>query len=221
MDGRITRVLLVDDHALYREGLRGLIDRWDDFEVVGEADNGEEAVVLTRSLVPDLVLMDIQMPVMDGVEATGIICKEHPETAVVILTVSADDGYLVESIRNGARGYILKNTHARQLKGRLLDVLQGDAALSGEAVAMVFELVKNREGTNEAQAKEEAESFLTEHERLLLHYVALGESNKEIGAKLFLGESAVKKQLSAVMFKLGFTNRVQAAVFAVRAGLAD
>ena len=123
------RVLLVDDQVLYREGLRELIRRWPEFSVIGEASNGKEAVGFCRTHSLDLVLMDVQMPVMDGVEAAGVICKENPELSVVMLTVAADDEYLFGALYNGAQGYILKDMPSRQLRNRLQGVVRGEAAL--------------------------------------------------------------------------------------------
>lgn len=215
------RVLLVDDCALYREGLAELVGRWEGFCVAGEASDGREAIELCRSAAPDVVLMDVQMPVMDGVEATAAIHGELPELPIIMLTVTADEGPLFDAIRSGARGYILKNTHARQLKSRIREVLDGGCALSSEVAASVMEKLRNMDVPERSPELGWALEHLTEQERDILRYVAAGESNREIGERLFLSESTVKKQLSAILLKLGLSNRVQAATFALKAGIAS
>ena len=219
----VAKVLLADDHALYREGLAELFGKWDDFEVVGEAENGLEAVEFCRNNEVDLVLMDVKMPVMDGVEATGIICCENPNIAVVMLTISVDDYELFGSIRKGAKGYLLKTTHARQLHNRLQSITRGFASISDEAAARCFEFIRGHQATGDIVPPEikRACGQLTDHEKQLLRMLAVGASNREIGERMYMGESTVKKQVSAILTKLGLENRVQAAVFALRAGLVD
>lgn len=218
------RVLLVDDQVLYREGLCGLVRRWPEFEVAGEASNGREAVEFCRRSVPDLVLMDVQMPVMDGVEATGIICDAHPGIAVVMLTVTDDDEYLFGALYNGARGYILKDMPSRQLRNRLQGVIRGGGVLSDA----VTERVLRELGSSRAQRhlvargdEQGSPAKLSEREIQILRLVAKGLSNEEIGAQLYLSAGTVKKQLSALMQKLYLSNRVQIAVYAIRVGLVD
>lgn len=221
MKPEVANVLLVDDSNLYREGLLGLFDRWDEFLVIGEIDNGRDAVKFCRTQVPDIILMDIQMPVMDGIEATHIIVDEHPEAVVIMLTVSLDERYLFDALRAGARGYVIKNIHARQLKDRLRKVLEGDSVLSSEVTGLCMEAVKNNDRQELSNEAREQTRFLSEREKEILRFVASGESNKEIGDRLFVSESTIKKQISTVLLKLGIKNRVQAAVFAIHAGLAD
>ncbi len=210
-------LLLVDDHILFRDGLRELISHWEEFQVVGEAANGQEAVELCQQRTPDIVLMDVQMPVMNGVEATRRIRKEIPSVRVVMLTVSEDEKDLYEAIRNGARGYILKNTPARRLRSQLRGVMEDDAPLSGSIATKILAEF-NRQQAGEANGPFEP---LTEREIQILQLVAEGLSNEEIGTHLFLSEQTVKKQLSNVMQKLHLNNRVQAAVYAVRKGLTE
>ncbi len=216
-ESHVTTLLLADDHTLFRDGLRALISHWDEFQVVGEAANGQEAVERCRELAPDIVIMDIHMPVLNGVQATGRIREECPGTAVVMLTMSVDEKDLFEALKQGARGYILKNTPARQLRGRLREVVQGEVPLSGAIAAKIRE-----EFNRQRNGDRESESLpLTEHEVQILRWVAEGLSNEEIGQQLFLSEQTVKKQLSTVLQKLHLRNRVQAAAYAVRQGLAD
>jgi len=210
-------LLLADDHTLFRDGLRELISHWDEFQVVGEAANGKEAMALCRQRLPDIVLMDVQMPVMDGVEATRKIRAECPATSVVMLTMSVDEKNLFDALKQGARGYILKNISAQQLRERLHEVVRGEVPLSGAIAAKILAEF------NRQQAGEANEPFepLAEREIQILRLVVDGLSNEEIGARLYLSVQTVKKQLSSVMQKLHVNNRVQAAVYAVRKGLAQ
>lgn len=226
--GEAYRVLLVDDQILYREGLRELINRWDDFTVAGEAADGQEAVDFCKAQTPDLILMDIQMPRMNGIEAIQRISSEHPDVCIVVLTVSLEDKSLFEAIRLGARGYILKDVPARQLHNRLQGVMQGEVPLSGKAAAKVLKEFNRRalvqpephlqpqqvEAPKARQAAQELK--LSQREKDIIHLVALGLSNEEIGARLYLSTSTVKKQLSALMLRLDFENRIQVAVFAAK-----
>jgi len=212
-----TSVLLVDDHTLFREGLRELISHWLEFRVVGEAANGQEAVEQCRQRRPQIVLMDVQMPVMGGVEAVRRLREECPGAVVVMLTMSVEDRDLFEAIKQGARGYVLKNTPAHQLRERLNEAARGDAPLSGAIASRILDEF-NRRRSSEATAPAEA---LTEREIELLRLVAEGLSNAEIANRLFLSDQTVKKQFSAVMQKLHLNNRAQAAAYAVRKGLAD
>ena len=222
MKSTVAGVLLVDDHSLFREGLRELIRHWDEFEVIGEAANGQEAVERCRQRAPDIVLMDIQMPVMDGVAATCLIRQEFPATAVVMLTASVEEEHLFEAISQGARGYVLKDIPARQLRDRLRGVLRGEAPLSGAvAIKILEEFSRQRTGGPPGQVTPQPAEPLTEREIQILCLVAEGLSNEEIGARLFLSDGTVKKGLSSVLQKLHLNNRVQAAAYAVRKGLAD
>ncbi len=218
-----TSIVLVDDHALYREGLRELVSKWGDFEVVGEACNGEEACNLCMQVKPDMVLLDVKMPVLDGVTACGVIHGELPQTAIVMLSLYGEPERVLPAIANGARGYLLKSIYAKELHDKLCVVLDGGAALSDEVVAVCFDAIRMQR-FNPISADSVLRNMLdslTEHEKDLLRLVAVGLSNREIGDRLYIGESTVKKQLNAITVKLGLKNRVQAATFALRAGLAE
>lgn len=212
---KVTRLLLVDDHTLFRNGLRELISHWQEFRVVGEAANGQEAVELCRQELPDMVLMDIQMPVMNGVEAARAITAECPSIRVIMLTMSAEENDLFEALKQGARGYVLKNISAQELREKLHKVLHDDAPLSGKVATKIlaeFNQLRARDANRLIEP-------LTEREIKILKLVADGMSNKEIGENMFLSEQTIKKQLSNVMQKLHLNNRVQAAVYAVEKGL--
>jgi DNA-binding NarL/FixJ family response regulator len=211
-------LIIVDDHFLFREGLRNIINRWDDFEVVGEARNGLEAVQLARTLLPDIVLMDITMPVLDGLEATRQIARELPSTYVVILTMSEDEDNLFQALRNGARGYVLKDTPSTGLHKKLSGVMRGESALSGPMATKIlnqFSKIKNVYQAAEALGLEP----LTEREQQVLELLVQGLSNPEIAEKLLLSENTIKKYLHNVLGKLHLNNRVEAAIFAVKNGL--
>ena len=222
MKSRKARVLLADDHILYRDCLRGLFDRWDDFEIVGEASTGIEALAMCRELKPDLVLMDVSMPLMSGIDAVRVISHEMPEIVVVMLSASLDEDNLIAAMQSGVRGYLLKNIHGYQLRNRLREALRGEMVLSGDVILMCLDIMRSKRSAAEIdKGMSGMLSTLTEQERQILHYVALGESNKEIGERLYIGESTVKKRFSVILSKLGLENRVQAAVFALNAGLLE
>jgi len=209
-------ILLVDDHTLFREGLHGLINQWEDFVVVGEATNGIEAVELCSIHFPDLVLMDISMPGMGGLEATRKIRTLFPMVHVVILTVSEDTQDLFEALEIGAHGYLLKNTPSRRFRDMLRGVMRGDAAISGPIAARLFASFSTEKKENRSSDYGE---LLTSREKDILSCLAEGLSNTEIAEKLFLSEATVKKYLRNILEKLHLKNRVQAAVFAVKKGL--
>ena len=222
-----SRILLVDDQVLYREAVRSLIERWPEFEVVAEASDGVEAVELACALKPDLILLDVRMPKMDGVEAARRIIRHVPDAKIVMLTVESDKDHVFEALQNGARGYLLKDTPARKLHDRLRSVVQGEMALSESVTApVVDEFARLRATVGSTSSDGEAAmrmhqdaQRLTQRDKTMLRLVAQGKTNEEIGAELYLSVGSVKKQLSSLMLQLGVDNRVQLAVYAVKAGL--
>jgi DNA-binding NarL/FixJ family response regulator len=212
-------ILIVDDHLLFREGLRGIIRHWDDFEVCGEARDGKEALKLARELLPDIILMDINMPLMDGIEATRRISHELPSIRIVMLTMSEEEENLFKAIKSGAQGYILKDTPSKRLHDELRRMLEGEAPLSGLMAAKVLEeygrVISQKSSTFAYRAP------LTPREQEVLQLIVQGLSNSEIAEKTFLSENTVKKHLRNILDKLHLNNRVEAAVFAVREGLVD
>jgi DNA-binding NarL/FixJ family response regulator len=214
------RVLVVDDQVLFRDGLASLIATQPDMVVVGEASDGEEGVAKARALRPDLILMDIRMPKMTGLEATRLIHQDLPAARVVILTVSDADDDLFEAIKAGAFGYLLKNLKAAALFDRLRGAFQGEVALSPLLAARVLDEFAKRHQP-ESTGAEEGTSGLTERERTVLHLAIGGASNKEIAASLNIAESTVKRHMHNILEKLHLENRVQAAAYAVRKGLIE
>lgn len=216
------KILLVDDQSLYREGLAELINKWEEFSVVGNTGDGRSAIECCARLRPDVVLMDVKMPVMDGIEACGEIKRRYPHIAVIMLSLYGEKERVLAAIANGANGYVLKSIHAQQLRSKLQSVLKGGAALSDEVAALCLEALRRPSfvplGADETR---DMLASLSEHELQLLRFIADGYPNKDIASMLYLGESTVKKQVSLLLTKLNLNNRVQAAVFALRSGIAD
>ncbi len=211
------RVLLVDDHALFRKGLASLLAREKGFYVVGEAQNGAEALSKAKDLKPDIVLMDIYMPGGDGLEATRRIREALPSSKVVILTVSEDDKNLFEAIKSGAHGYLLKKIELGDLFEMLRGVSRGEAPISRATAAKILKEFAEQASRGR---EEPAEEKLSLKEREVLELVTRGLTNKEIGNKLGITENTVKNHLKNILDKLHVKNRVQAAAFALQHELA-
>jgi len=209
------RLIIADDHELARTGLRGMLNGQADLEVVGEAATGQQAVALCRRLRPDLALMDVRMPELDGLAATREIKRESPETAVVMVTMHENPEYLLEALRAGAAGYVLKDaTHAEVLK-TVRRVLEGEVLLTPEiASRLLVRLVREKRPSPEQSV------HLTSRERDVLRYVAQGWTNREIARQLNLSAGTVKVHVERILAKLGVAHRTQAAVRAVEMGLA-
>lgn len=213
------RILVVDDHALFREGLVSLLAGQGEFQVAGEAANGREALSKARELMPDVILMDISMPEMDGLEATRRIKQEIPYVRIVILSASDEDQNLFEALKGGAQGYLLKKIEPRALFTALRGVARGEASLSRTmATKLVSELTRqgHRAGSRSAPTV-----GLSPREKEVLELVAKGKSNKEIASALVITENTVKNHLKNILEKLHLENRVQAATFALREGLLE
>jgi DNA-binding NarL/FixJ family response regulator len=203
------RVLLVDDHAVVRAGLRMYLSLDPEIEIVGEAGDGLDAVAHARALRPDVVLMDLLMPALDGVAATAAIRAELPETEVVALTSVMEHEGVGRAIKAGAIGYLLKNTDAEELHRAIHAAAAGQVRLSHAAAVRLAEEIR-------AQASMER---LTERETAVLRLIARGLANKEIGRSLGIGEETVKTHVSSVLSKLGVQSRTQAALVAAQIGL--
>jgi DNA-binding NarL/FixJ family response regulator len=211
------RLLLADDHRLFRQGLRQMCELKGGFTVVGEAENGRQAVELAVQTKPDVVLMDIQMPEMDGVEATRLITAQVPEARVVILTMYRQDNYVFEAIKAGARGYLLKDTDWQDLLEAIRAVQRGEALINAAMAARVLE-----EFRRQSQAPEQSEQAeaLNPGEMDILHWLAQGHDNAAIAQKLSLSEKTITNRLSDIYGKLHVNNRTQAALYALRRGWA-
>lgn len=203
------RILITDDHGVVRQGLRMFLSTDPAFEVVGEAENGERAVALARELSPDVVLMDLLMPVMNGIEATQEIRSGLPEVEVIALTSVLEDASVTGAVRAGAIGYLLKDTDSEELARAIKAAAEGRVHLAPEAAARLM---------REVRAPESPEA-LTERETEVLMLVARGRANKQIASELFVSEKTVKAHVSSILMKLGVRSRTQAALHAVRTGL--
>lgn len=211
------KVLLVDDHALFREGLRSLLDDQDDIEIVGEAEDGLEATKLVAALNPTVILMDINMPIIDGVEATRIILKENSSVGIIILTMYPQDEYMFEALKAGAKAYLLKDTRSKRLLEVIRTVHAGQAVIDADMTARLLD--EFRRMATEKEKKPPRVQALNEQERTILTLVANGASNKEIAAELSLSERTIKNYLSIIFQKLQVNNRTEAAIRAVKDGL--
>jgi DNA-binding NarL/FixJ family response regulator len=212
------RVLLVDDHHLFRDGLARILNSQFDFEVVGEATNGLEAFAEVQKLKPDLVLMDVSMPVCDGLEATQRIKREFPDVTIVMLTVSDENDKLFEAIRNGAQGYLLKSIRREEMLALLQGAMRGEAAISPAMAGRMLEEFR-RIDRQVFFNLEEKHPGLTEREKEVLVLVASGASNKETAEKLSVSIHTVKTHMRNILDKLHLTSRQEAASFARREGL--
>ena len=214
------RVLVADDHALVRSGIIGLLEAAD-LEVVGEAADGEEAVAATRRLRPDVVLMDIRMPGLDGIEATARLSAEPDAPRVLVLTTFDLDEYVLEAIRSGASGFLLKDAPPEEMLAAIRTVHRGDAVIAPSSTRRLLEHLVTAlpaEQVEDSPAHAAVEG-LTEREREVLVLMARGRSNTEIASDLFVAEATVKTHVGRILAKLGARDRVQAVVTAYETGL--
>ncbi len=209
------KILLVDDHTLFRSGIRLILQRNPEFEIVGEASDGLEGVKRAKQLKPDVVLMDLNMPGLSGLEAMQLIVEDVPSTAVLMLTVSEEAEDLSTALRNGARGYLLKNIEADYLTTAIKKAAAGEPVIAESMTAKL--VMQFRSGQNQAPSTEKEK--LTPRERETMVCLARGESNKEIARHLDVAESTVKIHVQNILKKLNLTSRVQIAVYAVEHGL--
>jgi len=208
------RVVIVDDHAVVREGLRTYLDLSDEIEVIGEARNGREAVDRARALHPDVMLMDLLMPEMDGIAATRAVKEASPSTNVIVLTSFTDDEHIMPALRAGATGYLLKDVSASDLVRAIEGANKGQAQLHPEVARKLMEQVSQPQRSEEPPG-----AALTPRELEVLRLIASGMSNKEIARELVLNERTVKGHVSNILSKLGLADRTQAALYAVREGI--
>jgi DNA-binding NarL/FixJ family response regulator len=207
------RILIADDHSVVRQGLRMFLGLDAELEIIGEASDGAEAVKMAHALNPDVVLMDMLMPVMGGIEATQTIRRELPDTEVIALTSVLDDGSVVGAVKAGAIGYLLKDTQADELCRAIKAAAAGQVQLSPQAAARLMREVRTPEPPTVAE--------LTERESDVLRLIARGKANKEIAQDLVIGEKTVKTHVSNILMKLGVQSRTQAALYAAQNGLAE
>lgn len=215
------RVLLVDDHQLFLEGIRNLLVV-QGIDVVGAAQDGLEALAQARRLQPDVILMDVQMPRCDGVEATRLIKQEMPSVQIVMLTMSADDQHLFEAIKAGASGYLLKSLNADEFFQMLSGLERGEAAMTRDLAARVLAefAQQSRAATSPTPASRRQPEPLTERQIEVLQRIVQGQTNQEIGDALFITERTVKYHIREILQKLHLRNRAQMVAYALRSGIA-
>lgn len=217
--GKQIRLLLADDHAVVRTGTRELLERQPDLNIVGEAADGEEAVRLTAELQPDVVVMDVRMPRMSGVEATRRIKAEHPEVRVLVLTAHDDDEYVFALLQAGANGYLMKTAEIEELVKAIRTVAGGQSALAPSVAGKVVAQFSSGKGLTEITGPaQEQPDPLTDRELGILELVGKGLSNKQIGKKLYISDRTVQAHLSNIFSKLGVSSRTEAVMYAVRKG---
>ena len=212
------RVLLVDDHDLFRTGLRNLLEEHGALQVVGEGANGSEAVRLVRELAPDVVVMDLNMPAMSGVEATRHITALSPLTRVIVLTISDEDSDVLDAIVAGACGYLLKDASIDDVVTGIRSAAVGASLISPTIASKVLQRV--RASTADIDMAESIRTELSDRELQVLKLIANGKDNAQIAADLVISPKTVKNHISNILMKLQIQNRIQAAVYAVRSGLA-
>lgn len=220
-----TRVVLADDHQLFREGVKRILDLEEDMEVVAECSDGEEVTAVCRELQPDVVLMDINMPNVNGVEATQCLRDSCPNTRVIVLSIHDDEAYVFETLRLGASGYLLKDMEAEDLIEAVRMVASGNAYIHPKVTGKLieeFRLLSEQEGVlddlHSANMNEGWRGLLTRREMEVLKLMAEGRSNRAIGEYLFISEKTVKNHVSSVLQKMNVQDRTQAVITAIKSG---
>ncbi len=199
------RILVADDQTLMRDGLKTIFDLEDDMEVIAAAENGEQALLLTQELHPDIVLMDIRMPVMDGVESTRLIKKQFPEIAVIILTTFNDEEYIIQALRFGASGYLLKDMPGEHLIQAVRDSTKGNLMMPSSVAAKLAGRLSNMQKAEAEHIKE-----LSEREMEIARLIVKGMSNRDMASSLYITEGTVKNYISAIYNKIGTSDRAKA-----------
>ncbi|HBR52536.1 MAG TPA: DNA-binding response regulator [Nitrospira sp.] len=212
------KVLIADDHGVVREGLMAMLQANDIVDVVGEAKHGMEAVEQTKKLLPDVILMDLRMPCMDGVEATRLIKREFPHIGIIALTMNEEQQHVFDLVRAGATGYLLKDSDSLQIVDAIRAIARGDSLIHPSVAGKIlaeFSLL----AADKAQTRSLVDHDLTEREITVLRLVASGQTNKEVANSLELSEKTIKNHLGNIFHKLHVYDRTQAAVLAIRRGI--
>lgn len=213
-----TKVLIADDHGVVREGLIALLEAIDVITVVGEAKNGVDAVEKTKTLLPDVILMDLRMPLMDGVEATRQIKREFPHIGIIALTMEEEQQHILDLVLAGATGYLLKDSDSSQIVDAIRTIARGESLIHPSVASKILAEFSLLSG-NKAQKRPLVDHDLTEREITVLRFVAKGQTNKEVANSLEISEKTVKNHLANIFHKLHVYDRTQAAVLAIRRGI--
>lgn len=207
----MTSILLAEDQSLVRQGLKMMIEMDPDFKVTGEAENGAEALELCRRQLFDLAILDIRMPVMNGLEASRVLRREHPDLKILILTTFNDESYALEAMKNHVNGYLLKDGEIDELLQSIHHCLEGGLIIEGQVAAKIMpSLIRGKEEVNEVDVS------ITEREKRLLTLIAQGKNNQEIAEELFLSVGTVKNHITVILDKLELRDRTQLAIYALR-----
>jgi len=212
----VIRILLIDDHSLFRSGIKSLLESQDEFEVVAEASNGLDGIKLAKTLKPDVILLDLHMPGTNGLQTLQVLQQDVPESQVLMLTVSEDAQDLLQALRAGARGYLLKNIEIDFLVDSIHQAIKGESVISPQMAAKLADVIRE---PDPLQSIQQQTIHLTPRESEIIVLLARGESNKGIARTLDLAESTVKIHVQGILRKLNLSSRVQAAVYAVEHGL--
>jgi DNA-binding NarL/FixJ family response regulator len=215
------RVVLADDEPLLRVGFRMILDAHGDFDVVAEAANGTQAIAAAEAHQPDVVVMDVRMPEMDGISATQAITRNNPHIRVLILTTFDLDEYAFDGLRAGASGFLLKNAPPEELVAAIRTIAAGDAVVAPRVTRRLLDTFAQRMPTGAEVARDERLAQLTDRERDVLRALALGQSNQEIAVSLSVSEATVKTHISRILAKLDLRDRVQAVIFAYETRLVE
>ncbi|WP_246942764.1 response regulator [Bacillus pinisoli] len=218
-----TRIIIIDDHQLFREGVKRILDFETNFEVVAEGDDGSQAVGLVEAHQPDVVIMDINMPTLNGVEATGQLIDQYPDTKVIILSIHDDENYVTHALKTGARGYLLKEMDSEQLVEAVKVVADGGSYLHPKVTHNLVKEYRRLATSNAGTIKKEVEvrrplHLLTRRECEVLQLLADGKSNRNIGEILFISEKTVKNHVSNILTKMNVNDRTQAVVVSIKNG---
>ena len=201
------KLLLLDDQPILLQGLVGLLSQQESFDIVGQANNGQQAIQLVEQLKPDVVLMDIRMPILNGVEATKAIKEKHKDVVIIILTTFEDDEYILEALANGASGYLLKDIKPNQLIQAVHDGYQGNILLPGKVAQRLSKLISIKQTTKEDN------NVFTNKEKQVIEYLVLGYSNQEIAEKMYLSIGTIKNYISQIYAKANVSDRAHAIVY--------
>ncbi|MEH7074004.1 response regulator transcription factor [Neobacillus drentensis] len=211
------KVLIADDHYLFVRGIESILSEDDSLQVIGKASNGEEAFEMAKQHLPDVVLLDVNMPVMDGLQALKLIIAELPDAKVLMLTMNDSDDYLIEALKSGAKGFLHKNLMPNELLTFIHMVNRGESVISGRMAGKIIENL-TRSANLSTEIPDNKADKLTRREKEILTHVMKGLTNREIAGTLFISENTVKNHLRNIMEKLQMSNRIQAATYALQEG---